>query len=297
MSRRKSGSPRSFSLGQKGPRGSGLFSCEVLDPLGTPLRGAEITVYDKIGHKWLMNATSDPFGHFTASLMPGDYSVVITADSLEPVRASITVAENQRTELNAVTLQPSPVKELPEAGTWVFDPPHTSIRFVAQHVGMANVHGRFTSFDGGVHIGRRIEDSHLEISIDAASITTGNRTRDSHLRSPDFLDVAVYPSIEFTSDRFVHRHGSKWTVEGSLSLHGISRTVQLDTNYLGMVNGGYERELRCAATATAELHREDYTLNWRQMLARGIAVVGPRIRLEIDVQVMFQGPDTPTPPR
>src|SRR6202012_5071525 len=68
VSRRKAGSP--FSLGQKGPRGSGLFSCEVLDPLGTPLRGAEITVYDRIGNKWLMNATSDPFGHFTASLMP-----------------------------------------------------------------------------------------------------------------------------------------------------------------------------------------------------------------------------------
>ena len=54
--------------------------------------------------------------------------------------------------------------------------------------------------------------------------------------------------------------------------------MALDTNYLGTVNGGYGEELRCAALAKAELHREDYTLNWRNMLARGIAVVGPTVQ-------------------
>ncbi len=62
------------------------------------------------------------------------------------------------------------------------------------------------------------------------------------------------------------------------------------------VNGGYGEELRCAALATAELHREDYTLNWRSMLARGIAVVGPTVQLELDVQAMYRTHDTPTPP-
>jgi polyisoprenoid-binding protein YceI len=79
-------------------------------------------------------------------------------------------------------------------------------------------------------------------------------------------------------------------------MHGISRSVTLDTHYLGMATGGYGEELRCAALATAELHRDDYTLNWQNMLARGIAVVGPTIKLELDVQAMFSSHDTPTPP-
>jgi polyisoprenoid-binding protein YceI len=79
-------------------------------------------------------------------------------------------------------------------------------------------------------------------------------------------------------------------------MHGVSRTVELDTGYLGMVNGGYAEELRCAALATAELHREDYTLDWRSMLARGIAVVGPTVKLELDIQAMYHSHDTPTPP-
>lgn len=80
-------------------------------------------------------------------------------------------------------------------------------------------------------------------------------------------------------------------------MHGISRSVALDTSYLGTVNGGYEQELRCAALAKTELHREDFTLNWRSMLARGIAIVGPTIQLELDVQAMFHTQGTPIPPR
>ncbi|CAM5238528.1 Lipid/polyisoprenoid-binding YceI-like domain-containing protein OS=Streptomyces fumanus OX=67302 GN=GCM10018772_17950 PE=4 SV=1 [Streptomyces fumanus] len=179
----------------------------------------------------------------------------------------------------------------------MFDPPHTAIRFIAKHVGMAHVHGRFERFDGAVHMyGPDVSGSRVQVRIEAASITTGNTTRDNHLRSADFLDVERYPYIDFVSTRFAFRGGSKWTLNGTLTMHGVTRSVALDTTYLGTVNGGYGEELRCAALATTELHREDYTLNWRSMLARGIAVVGPTVQLELDVQAMYRTPDTPTPP-
>ncbi|MFB9349201.1 YceI family protein, partial [Streptomyces heliomycini] len=195
-----------------------------------------------------------------------------------------------------VALLPARQLELPPPGTWLFDPPHTAIRFIAKHVGMAHVHGRFTRFTGGIRITPDMVDSQVSVRIDAASITTGNRTRDNHLRSADFLDVEHYPYIDFTSTRFVYRGGSRWTLNGTLTMHGTSRSVGLDTTYLGTVNGGYEQELRCAALAKAELHREDFTLNWRSMLARGIAVVGPTVQLELDVQAMYRTAETPTPP-
>ncbi len=195
-----------------------------------------------------------------------------------------------------ITLEPARQLELPPPGTWLFDPPHTAIRFIAKHAGMAHVHGRFTRFNGGIRVAQNMADSQVSVRIDASSITTGNKTRDNHLRSADFLDVARYPYIDFVSTRFAYRSGSKWTLHGSLTMHGTSRSVGLDTTYLGTVNGGYEQELRCAALAKAELHREDFTLNYRSMLARGIAVVGPTVQLELDVQAMYRTPDTPTPP-
>lgn len=279
------------------PVGAGAFSCEVLDPIGQPLGGVDVTVTETRGAgRTAAKATTDPHGLFLATLEPGQYTVLLTGSGLKPNRLTVDIAAGEAAPAQRIQMQPTEQLELPPPGTWLFDPPHTAIRFIARHVGMANVHGRFTRFRGGIHIAERMEDSRLEVLIDASSITTGNNTRDNHLRSADFLDVKNYPDIHFASTRFTWRSGQKWTVEGPLTMHGISRSVSLDTTYLGAVNGGYEQELRCAALATAELHREDYTLNWRNMLARGIAVVGPTVKLELDLQAMYRSQDMPTPP-
>ena len=101
----------------------------------------------------------------------------------------------------------------------------------------------------------------------------------------DFLDVDRFPTLEFYSDRFAHRGGNRWAVAGALSLHGVTRTVTLDTEYLGVGNG-MEGEVRAACRATTELRRDDFTVSWQTMLARGIAVVGPSIRIDLDVQIV-----------
>src|SRR5690606_23786348 len=124
----------------------------------------------------------------------------------------------------------------------------------------------------------------------------GNRTRDNHLRSADFLDVERYPHIDFVSSRFAYHGGSKWTLHGTLTRHGTTRSVGPDTTYLGTVNGGCGQELRCAALARAELHREGFTRNWGARLARGIAVVGPTVQLGLDAQASYRTDDAPAPP-
>ncbi|MFF4142135.1 YceI family protein [Streptomyces sp. NPDC001698] len=278
------------------PPGAGAFGCEVVDPMGQPMGGAEVTVTALDSHRVVTHGTTDPYGFFMAALPPGSYSVRTAAEGLSPARETVEIAAGMAPAPARITLEPARQLELPPTGTWLFDPPHTAIRFIAKHVGMAHVHGRFTRFDGGIRVAQNMADSQVSVRIDASSITTGNKTRDNHLRSADFLDVARYPYIDFVSTRFVYRGGSKWTLHGSLTMHGTSRSVGLDTTYLGTVNGGYEQELRCAALAKAELHREDFTLNYRSMLARGIAVVGPTVQLELDVQAMYHTPDTPTPP-
>lgn len=284
------------AAGRTLPPGAGAVAREVLDPVNQPMGAADVTVTELRSHRVAARGATDPYGFFTAVLPPGSYSLLIVAEGLEPHRETVEVVADTGLTPVRVSLQTARQLELPVPGTWLFDPPHTAIRFIAKHVGMAHVHGRFERFDGGIQITQDVSQSRVQVRIDASSITTGNNTRDTHLRSADFLDVERYPYIDFNSTRFAYRGGSKWTLHGTLTMHGVSRSVALDTTYLGMVNGGYGEELRCAALAKAELHREDYTLNWRTMLARGIAVVGPTVQLELDVQAMYRTHDTPTPP-
>ncbi|MGW5215666.1 YceI family protein [Streptomyces sp. NPDC004051] len=278
------------------PAGAGAFGCEAVDALGQPLGATEVTVTELDSHRVAARGTTDPYGYYMAALPPGRYSVMLAAEGLSPARETVDIVAGVALTPARVVLEPGRRLELPPAGTWVFDPPHTAIRFIAKHVGMAHVHGRFTRFEGGIRVAENMGDSQVSVRIDASSISTGNQTRDNHLRSADFLDVENYPHIDFTSTRFAYHGGSRWTVHGTLTMHGTTRSVGLDTEYLGTVNGGYEQELRCAALAEAELHREDFTLNWRSMLARGIAVVGPTVQLALDVQAMYRTHDTPTPP-
>ncbi|MGW2475701.1 YceI family protein [Streptomyces sp. NPDC001665] len=269
------------------PDSAGVLSCRVLDPVNEPVALAEFVLTDRAGRK-VVGGGTDPYGSVMATVPAGEYRMAVTAEGFTPFHGSATVTEGGHASLGDVTLQIAAPPQLPEPGDWEIEPMHSQIGFTARHIGMARIHGRFNTFAGAVRIADRMEDSAMHVVIDAASIDTNVQMRDDHLRSSDFLDVGRYPTLEFYSDRFVHRGGTRWGVSGALTLHGVSRTVTLDTQYLGLGNG-MEGESRAACRATTQLHREDFTLTWQTMLARGIAVVGPSISVEMDVQIVPKG--------
>ncbi|MEV5602039.1 YceI family protein [Streptomyces sp. NPDC052299] len=269
------------------PDSAGVLSCRVLDPVNEPVTQAEFVLTDRAGRK-VVGGETDPYGSVVATVPAGEYRLAVTADGFTPFHGSATVTESGHASLGDVTLQVAAPPQLPEPGDWEIEPMHSQIGFTARHIGMARIHGRFNTFAGAVRIADRMEDSAMHVIIDAASIDTNVQMRDDHLRSSDFLDVGRYPTLEFYSDRFVHRGGTRWGVSGALTLHGVSRTVTLDTQYLGLGNG-MEGEARAACRATTQLHREDFTLTWQTMLARGIAVVGPSISVEMDIQIVPKG--------
>ncbi|MEU6505132.1 MULTISPECIES: YceI family protein [unclassified Streptomyces] len=269
------------------PPGAGVLTCRVVDPVDEPVTGAEFTVSDTMGRK-VMSGGTDPYGTFMVTVPAGEYRLALSADGYTPYRATALVGENSLASLGDVTLQVSQPPEPPAPGDWEIEPMHSSIGFTARHIGLARIHGQFNSFAGVVRIGERVERSAMHVVIDAASIDTGVRMRDDHLRSADFLDVERFPTLEFYSDRFVHKGGSRWAITGALSLHGVTRTITLDTEYLGLGNG-MEGEVRAACRATTELHRDDFTVSWQSMLARGIAVVGSSVRVDLDVQLVAKG--------
>ncbi|MGQ4403683.1 YceI family protein [Streptomyces hayashii] len=270
------------------PEHAGVLSCRVLDPVNEPVPHAEFAVSDTTGRKVVSGGT-DPYGAFMTTVPAGEYRLAASAEGYTPYRATATVGENTLASLGDVTLQVARPPELPAPGDWEIEPTHSSIGFTARHIGLARIHGRFNSFAGAVRIAERVEQSAMHVVIAAASIDTNVRMRDDHLRSADFLDVERFPTLEFYSERFVHKGGSRWAVTGALSLHGVTRTVTLDTEYLGL-GSGMNGEARAACRARTELHRDDFTVSWQTMLARGIAVVGPSITVELDVQIVQQAP-------
>ncbi|WP_411150811.1 YceI family protein [Streptomyces sp. A30] len=269
------------------PPSAGVLSCRVLDPVNEPVVHAEFAVTDVAGRKVVVGGM-DPFGSFMTTVPAGEYRLAVSAEGYTPYRATAVVGENALASLGDVTLQVARPPELPSPGDWEIEPTHSSIAFIARHIGLARIHGRFNSFAGVIRIADQMEHSAMHVVIDAASIDMNVRMRDDHLRSDDFLDVQRFPTLEFYSDRFVHKGGNRWAITGALSLHGVTRTVTLDTEYLGLGNG-MEGEVRAACRATTELRRDDFTVSWQTMLARGIAVVGPSIRIDLDVQVVRKG--------
>ncbi|MFJ7203117.1 YceI family protein [Streptomyces sp. NPDC098789] len=280
-----SGPPGSATLTL--PPMAGLLSCRVLDTVHQPVRQARFEVTDPIGRR-IVSGETDPYGGFIAAVPEGEYRLAVTAEGYAPYHGATIVEEGAPQQGPAeIVLDSIEPPLLPQPGHWELDPAHSSIGFTARHIGLARIHGRFNTFAGAVRIADRMEDSSMHVIMDTASIDTGVRLRDDHLRSADFLDAQRHPTVEFYSERFIHRSGTRWAVAGALTLHGVSRSVTLDAQYLG-VGTGLEGETRAACRATVELHREDFTLNWQSMLAHGIAAIGMSVEVKLDVQIVHK---------
>jgi polyisoprenoid-binding protein YceI len=175
----------------------------------------------------------------------------------------------------------------PAIGTWRLDPSHTVIGAVARHLMVTKVRGRFTSFDGAIHVGERPESSWAEVQIDAASIETGNEQRDGHLRSPDFLDVERFPKLAFRST-VVERIGEdSLRVTGDLTIRDVTRPVTLDVTFDGVVADPWGGQ-RAGFTLRGEIDREAFGMTWNVALESGGVLVGRKIQLEIEVQATLE---------
>ncbi len=266
------------------PLTGGLLSGEIRDGDGKPLAGAEISVFDR-SSKRVAHSDTDAYGFFAAAVVPGDYRIRAEAGGYQSLHERAAVEWGSHNAVGQLTLLPDETLTTPTPGVYEIDPDHSAVRFVARHIAMSRVYGQFQQFTGQIRIAEHFEDSHVEVLIDAASVFTNAEKRDEHLRSADFLDVANFPKLHFTSHRFSRAGGNRWLVDGELTIHGMTSDVQLDTTYLGMQewNG-----MRAGCLATTQLHREHFTVNWQQMLARGVPVVGSTIEITLDVQGILQ---------
>jgi polyisoprenoid-binding protein YceI len=170
--------------------------------------------------------------------------------------------------------------------TWNIDAAHSGINFSIRHMVVSKVRGRFTKFTGTV----RLDDGDLTRSIvvagiDATSIDTGTAQRDAHLRSPDFFDVERFPELRFVSTRIEKAADDRYRVVGDLTIRDVTREVTLDVEYAGRGKDPWGNE-RVAFAAKTAIDRKDFGLGWNQVLEAGGVLVGDRVEIELDVQVV-----------
>ncbi|WP_405658266.1 YceI family protein [Streptomyces sp. RK9] len=256
---------------------------------------AVVTVTDMTGTQ-VLRADADGEGvvRDATELAAGPYTVIVTAVGYAPAAATALVTASGRADVGQVVLGRAGGTELPPPGPWTIDPVHSSVAAVAQHLGISSVRGRFGEFSGRVEIAENAENmekSRVEAVIGAASIDTGNAMRDGHLKSGDFLDVETYPEITYRSTGLEPAGSDRWTVRGELGMHGVVRPVDLDLAYLGTGADPWGGT-RAAFRATAELRREDFAMNYNQVLQAGISAIGTTLKVELDIQAV-QGESLP----
>jgi polyisoprenoid-binding protein YceI len=116
--------------------------------------------------------------------------------------------------------------------TWTLDKAHAKLGFTITHLMVSEVEGWFKNFDGKVTTSKEdFSDAVAEMTADVNSINTDNEQRDKHLKSPDFFDAAKYPTITFKSKTFKKVNDKNFKVTGDLTMHGITKTIELDAIY------------------------------------------------------------------
>ncbi len=167
-----------------------------------------------------------------------------------------------------------------QGADWEIDPGHTTVGFTVRHLGISNVHGRFTKVSGTAHIDDAdITKSTVNATIDVASIDTANQSRDNDLRGPKYFDVQKYPNLTFQS-KSVSKSGNGLKIVGDLTIHGTTKEVTLDVDGPSAPTK-MGPSLRRGLSASTSVNRKDFGVG----ADVPSAVVGEQIKIDLDVEV------------
>ena len=165
-------------------------------------------------------------------------------------------------------------------GIWNVDASHSEVGFTARHLMVSKVRGQFKDFSAVVSIAQPFERSSVEATVQMASVDTNSADRDTHVKSADFFDVENNPVMTFTSTKV-----SDDTLEGVLTIKGVSKPVSFDLEF-GGVSADPWGGTRAGFEATTEINRKDFGLSWNVAIEGGGALVGEKVKITLDVQLV-----------
>ncbi|MCI0506283.1 MAG: YceI family protein [Gammaproteobacteria bacterium] len=161
--------------------------------------------------------------------------------------------------------------------SYTIDPDHTFPHFKISHLGFSTMFGRFNKSAGKLTFDEANGTGSVEITIDAASIDTAHEKRNQHLRSPDFLNTAEFPTITFKSSK-ANIKGGKGTVEGELTMMGVAKPVTLTVTHMQCGVHPFNKKELCGFDATANIKRSDFGVKY------GLPGIGDNMELMFEVE-------------
>jgi polyisoprenoid-binding protein YceI len=186
--------------------------------------------------------------------------------------------------MTSPTTSPATLADL--SGTYVLDPAHTRIGFVARHAMVTKVRGQFTDFEGsGVVDASDFTKSTVTVTIQAASIDTRNEQRDTHLRSNDFLAMEEYPQITFTSTGIQQTGPTSVELTGDLTVRGVTNAVTIPFEFEGAATDPFGN-LRVGFEGSVVINRKDYGVTWNVALETGGVLVSDKVTLEFEISAI-----------
>ena len=185
----------------------------------------------------------------------------------------------------ALVLAAVPLAATAAADSFTIDPYHSSVLFAIDHLGLSTVHGRFDKFAGKFSIDRAAKKGDVELTIDTVSVDTNDndkgsrqRSRDEHLRSADFFNAAEFPKMTYKSTNVVFSGDNPTTVEGNLTLLGVTKPVSLKVERFKCNPASATAKERCGGDASGKVKRSDFGMS------RGIPQVGDDLTLTISFE-------------
>jgi polyisoprenoid-binding protein YceI len=146
-----------------------------------------------------------------------------------------------------------------ETTTWTSDSVHSRVGFSVVHLGISNLNGSFNTYEAKLTVNNPdLSDAVVEFSGDAASINTNNEMRDKHLKSPDFFDAEKYPKFNFKSTSFKKKEKDEYTVQGQLTLHGVTKEITLIAKYNGTATNPQSQKQINGFHVTGTFKRSDF---------------------------------------
>lgn len=171
------------------------------------------------------------------------------------------------------------------AGTFTLDPSHSEIGFTARHAMVTKVRGAFTDFEGTATTGADLAGASIDLTIQVASVATGNTDRDAHLRSADFFDTETYPTIRFVSTDVSSPEDDVLRVTGDLTIKDVTRPVSVDFEYEGTAQDPFGNQ-RFGLSGSVVVNRKDFGLVWNAALETGGVLVSENVTLEFEISAI-----------
>ncbi|MFZ0287017.1 MAG: YceI family protein, partial [Terriglobales bacterium] len=175
----------------------------------------------------------------------------------------------------------------PQAVTsgWNIDPAHTVAEFKVRHMMISNVKGQFTGVKGVLTLDETaITNSHVEVTVDAASINTREPQRDAHLKSADFFDAEKFPTLSFKSTQIDRVSDGELAVAGDLTIHGVTRNVVLTVEGPTPPTKDPWGNIRMGLSATTKINRKDFGLTYNAALEAGGILIGEEVTITLEVE-------------